>query len=235
MGHAAWESLEMELGYRFQDRDLLRRALTHKSRAYEEGTPEVAANNEQLEFLGDSVLGFVVSEWLVRRHPGDPEGQLSKWKHHLVSSSHLHQAAQGMGLGRYLLLGRGEELTGGREKRTLLADAFEALIAAIFLDGGMDAAKSFIMERVLSSTSSAAPVEVEVADYKGKLKELAQARHMPTPYFVVVEERGPLHAKTFVVEARMEHQPTASAEGLSKKSASQRAAKIMLDRLQEQA
>src|SRR5581483_4868953 len=140
------DQLEATLGHRFKDRKLLERALTHKSRVYEKNLQNVLDDNEQLEFLGDSILGFVVSEVLVARYPGSPEGRLSKLKAHLVSSSHLYEVAQDLQLGDHLLLGRGEEMSGGREKKALLADATEAIIAAIYLDGGVDAVRAFIIE-----------------------------------------------------------------------------------------
>jgi ribonuclease-3 len=136
--------LESEIGYKFRDRDLLIRTLTHKSRIYEKNTPGISQDdNEQLEFLGDSILGFVISEYLVRRYPTNPEGKLSKLKAHLVSAAWLFECAQRLRLGDYLLLGRGEEMSGGREKRALLADALEAVIAGIYLDGG---SKTFTVE-----------------------------------------------------------------------------------------
>ena len=145
-------SLESALGYEFRDREKLVRALTHKSRAYEDGSPgKPTFDNEQLEFLGDAVLGFIVSDWLVKRYPGHPEGRLSKLKAHLVSASHLFTVAQQIGLGEYLLLGRGEEMSGGREKRALVGDSFEAVLAAIYLDGGVAAARGFIERLVLAN------------------------------------------------------------------------------------
>src|SRR5215472_7333574 len=132
------EKLEEVLGHRFGNRELLERSLTHKSRVYEKTPDSAAADNEQFEFLGDSILGFIVSEVLVSRHPAFPEGQLSKLKAHLVSATHLHQVALQVELGRFLRLGRGEEMSGGREKKALLANAVEALIAALYLDGGLE-------------------------------------------------------------------------------------------------
>jgi ribonuclease-3 len=136
------ETLEDVLGHRFKNRELLERALTHKSRVYEKTSDDPASDNEQLEFLGDAILGFLVSEALVYRHPGFPEGRLSKLKAYLVSASHLHQVALRLELGHHLLLGRGEEMSGGREKKALLANALEALIAALYLDAGADQVRS---------------------------------------------------------------------------------------------
>ena len=142
----ALAALQAKLGYQFQSRELLLRALTHKSRAFETGPPaanERAGDNEQLEFLGDAILGFLISDLLFARHPTFEEGRLSQLKAFLVSSTHLYESAQSLGLGEYLLLGRGEELSGGREKRALLADAMEAIIAAMYMDGGLEPVKAF--------------------------------------------------------------------------------------------
>ena len=226
------EALETVLGYRFRDRELLSRALTHKSSAHERNSHPPAADNEQLEFLGDAILGFIVSDDLLARHPGHPEGRLSKLKAHLVSASHLHQAALQLGLGEFLRLGRGEELSGGREKKALLADALEALIAALYLDGGMEAARRFVVERVIGETP-AAEIGDAVVDYKSALQETAQALKLPQPRYSIVEEHGPEHAKTFVVEVKVGPDWTGRAEGLSKKSAGQKAAQLVLQRLSE--
>src|SRR5215831_12627773 len=135
------EALENSTGYRFQDREILRRALTHSSHVHEKSALEDVnglRDNEQLEFLGDAVLGFLISEALVAKNPTQREGRLSKAKAHLVSATHLYEVAQKLDIGKYLQLGRGEEMSGGRMKRTLLVDALEALIAGIYLDGGME-------------------------------------------------------------------------------------------------
>ena len=144
--------LEAAIGHVFRDRELFQRALTHKSRIHErpEEIPS-SGDNEQLEFLGDAILGFVVSECLVRRFASAPEGRLSKLKAHLVSAARLYEVAQTLALGDFLFLGRGEEMSGGRAKKALLADAMEALIAAMYLDGGLDAARTFIETHVVGS------------------------------------------------------------------------------------
>ncbi len=228
--NAEAEALEPELGYRFRDRELLRRALTHKSRAREEGWPEVVSENEQLEFLGDSILGFLASEWLVSQYPEWPEGRLSTLKAYLVSAAHLHEVAQTMRLGEFLILGRGEEVSGGRSKRGLLANALEAVIAATYLDGGMEPARRLVVDRILSGSDPAAASAEGAGDCKAALQEIARQMSLPPPCYVLVEEQGPDHAKTFVVEARV-GQWSDKAEGLSKKSAGHQAAKILLQRL----
>src|SRR5450755_2819526 len=142
------ERLEEKLGYRFKNQELLLRALTHRSCA-SEYPPDQCADNEQLEFLGDSVLGFVVSEALILRHPAAREGELSQWKSHLVSSAYLYGCCLGIELGDFLRLGKGEERNGGRARKTVLANAFEAILAAIHLDGGMEVTKAFVYAKVL--------------------------------------------------------------------------------------
>jgi ribonuclease III len=227
--------LETALGHSFKDRELLERALTHKSRVYEKAAESgIAADNEQLEFLGDSILGFVVSECLVRRFASFPEGRLSKLKAHLVSAARLHEVAQELGLGEYLILGRGEEMSGGREKKALLSDAVEALIAALYLDAGLEVARRFIETRVIGALhSSENAAESAVTDYKSALQEMAQTLKLPPPRYVIVAENGPEHSKTFTVEVRLGKEWVSQAQGLSKKSAGQRAAQQILQQLTE--
>jgi ribonuclease-3 len=230
---ADWERLQETLEYRFRDRDLLTRALTHKSRAYEAGLEPGRGDNEQLEFLGDSILGFLVSEALVHRFPSWPEGRLSRVKAHLVSAAHLHTVAQALNLGDHLLLGRGEEMSGGRGKRALLADAIEAVIAALYCDGGMEQARRFVDTRVIGAINDEDLV-LDTTDYKSDLQELVQARQLPHPRYAIVEERGPEHAKTFTVEVRVGRDWMSRAEGMTKKAAGQRAAQELLERLSRQ-
>jgi len=223
------EALEGALGHHFTSRELLIRALTHRSSAHEAASP-AAADNERLEFLGDAILGFVVSDALLSEHPNFPEGKLSKLKAHLVSASHLHQVAARLKLGDHLLLGRGEEMSGGREKKALLADALEALIAALYLDGGIEPARRFILQHVMGGAEPSSEVAPAV-DYKSALQELAQSLKLPQPRYAIVEERGPEHAKMFLVEARVGRDWVSRAEGLSKKSAGQKAAQEILRKL----
>ena len=227
------ETLEGVLGYAFEDRKLLERALTHKSRVYEKNLQSVLDDNEQLEFLGDAILGFIVSELLVARHADYPEGRLSKLKAHLVSASHLYEVAQSLSLGDHLLLGRGEELSGGRLKPALLANAMEAIIAAIYLDGGVDAARDLITRHIAVESEPRDQNSDKLLDYKSALQEMTQALKLPQPRYSIVEERGPEHAKTFLVEVRVGHEWRSQAEGLSKKSAGQKAAQQVLEKLME--
>ncbi|MCC6343797.1 MAG: ribonuclease III [Bryobacterales bacterium] len=223
--------LEGIIGYRFRDGSLLERALTHKSFRFEKpaADPGVLGDNEQLEFLGDSVLGFIVSEQLVKSYPDMPEGGLSKRKAHLVSAVKLCEAAGGIELGRFLRLGRGEELSGGRSKRALLANALEALIAALYLDGGTEVARNFIMERILNDfLALSADGDERVNDFKSALQEATQRMKLPAPRYSIVKEQGPEHSKVFTVEVRIGKELSSRAEGLSKKSAGQKAAQIAL-------
>ena len=235
------ESLETAIGHRFANRAILERALTHSSKVHEQALPgaepgvepDAARDNEQLEFLGDAVLGFIISEALVERFPGYPEGRLSKLKAHFVSSAYLYDVAQRLELGQYLELGRGEELSGGREKKTLLVDALEAVIAAVYLDGSMEAARRFVHAWVLDGDPEALGRAAPLVDFKSALQELAQARKLPQPRYTIVKERGPDHLKTFTVEVRMGREWTGQAEGMTKKAAAQQAARQVYERLQE--
>jgi ribonuclease-3 len=226
------EELEAKLGYSFQNRGLLERALTHRSRFSEQPPANQVGDNEQLEFLGDSILGFIVSEVLVLKHPNAREGHLSKWKAHLVSAAHLHRCALELGLGEFLLLGRGEDMSGGREKKALLSDALEALIAALYIDGGLSAAQTFIEARILHALPDASdPTSLDMLDYKGALQERAQSLGFPPPRYVTVDAEGPEHSKVFTIEVQLGGRMRSRATGSSKKVASQRAAGHLLDEL----
>lgn len=198
--------LEAKLDYAFKDRALLERALTHRSWAHEHVAPgeELEArrlHNEALEFLGDSVLGLAVAEYLFQSTADASEGDLSRMKHRLVSTAMLARAARRLDLGDYLRIGRGEEKTGGRRKRALLADVVEALIAAVYLDGGYRNANEFIQLLLSSELTEANPEEAAAADYKTMLQECVQASFHVTPTYQVVETEGPPHRRTFHVEA----------------------------------
>ncbi len=226
--------IEGVLCHAFRDRELLRRALTHKSRAFElaAAREDTLADNEQLEFLGDAVLGFLVSEALLGAHPDFAEGKLSKLKAHLVSASHLHEVAQRLGLGEHLLLGHGEELSGGRLKKNLLSDAMEALIAAVYLDGGLEVARAFVARHVLCDLGDLESAPDSAGhDYKSALQELAQTMRLPPPRYHIMREHGPEHAKTFTIEVRVGKDFIGAADGASKKGAGQKAAQLVLERL----
>lgn len=233
------EPLETAINHRFANREILRRALTHSSHVHERGLPENRngdlRDNEQLEFLGDSVLGFLISEALVARFPDYPEGRLSKMKAHLVSATYLHGVAEKLALGQYLELGRGEEMSGGRAKKTLLVNALEALIAAIYLDGGIEVSRAFVMRAILDGGGASAfndtRLRDNLADFKTALQELARSRKLPPPRYVILKERGPEHSKTFTIEVRVGRDWSAQAEGYSKKNAAQNAAREIFEKL----
>jgi ribonuclease III len=226
-----FEALERRLGYRFGDRGLLEHALTHRSRAHEDASGGVA-DNESLEFLGDAVLGFVIAEMLFRDFPHYHEGQKSKAKSALVSTASLAALAERLGLGEHLLLGRGEEKTGGRRKLALLADACEALIAALYLDGGLDEARRFLL-RELSDEIERIRTPGFLRDFKSRLQEYLQSRDEPLPEYAIAAETGPEHDKLFHVEVRVGDALLAEASGRTKKDAEQEAARRALARLEE--
>jgi ribonuclease III len=214
-----FERLERLLGYEFTREELLERALTHRSYANEN---RAGADNEKLEFLGDAVLDLVVGHLLMTTFPSLSEGELSVTRAQVVSEAGLSELAAELGLGEFLRLGRGEERTGGRSKPSLLADAFEAVIAAVYLDGGFEAARQLV-ERLLSRRLSAIDTS-GFHDFKTRLQESAQAKLKSTPEYRVVGEAGPDHDKTFEVAVHIKEREWARAAGKSKKEAEQRAA-----------
>jgi ribonuclease-3 len=220
-------ALEQKLGYRFASLALLDRAFTHASLANETATLH-RADNEALEFLGDSVLGLIVTDLLHRRDPDGAEGAKSRRRAQLVSASSLARRAAELGLPELLLLGRGEEKTGGREKAALWANAYEALVAALYLDGGFEAARRFV--RADFARDFEAPDE-ELEDPKSRLQELLQGEGRPVPRYGVVEEAGPSHRRRFRVECRLDDGTVTIGEGYSKKEAQQQAAREALRRL----
>lgn len=197
--------LEENIGYGFRDRNLLERALTHRSWAHESvgagGEREARAlHNEAFEFVGDSVLGLVVADALFREHPEVTEGELSRMKHRLVSTQTLARVARRLQLGEHLRVGKGEEKTGGRRKRALLADAFEALLAAVFLDGGYAEAEGFVRRALGPELEESTPESAAAADFKTLLQERLQSERHLSPTYEVIETEGPPHARTFHVE-----------------------------------
>lgn len=231
--------LEQSIAYSFRDQNCLVRALTHKSRTFEKAgasPDDPSGHNEQLEFLGDAILGFIISDYLLAAYPLFPEGKLSKLKAQLVSASHLFTVAQRLGLGGHLLLGRGEEMSGGRDKRALLSNAVEAIIAAMYLDGGIDPVRRFVETAVVADFSPEDAVHyLATTDFKSALQERAQSLGLPQPQYRIIAEHGPEHAKRFTVEARIGKKFVSHADGMSKKSAGQRAAERMLRAIDEDA
>jgi ribonuclease-3 len=226
--------LESTLGYTFGNRDLVERALTHKSYSHEIGTDE-SPDYESLEFLGDSILGFVISEFLYLTYPDLSEGDLSKIKSQLVSARQLHLLSRDLDLGRYLNLSRGEDRTGGRRKRALLADLFESLTAAIYLDGGIHAAREFILRVFQDRFEDIARDEMLFRDHKSALQEQLHGMGSPSPVYQVVKESGPDHRKEFLVSVSSEGTVLAHGKGRSKKAAEQEAAETAITRLGEKA
>jgi len=224
-----FRALEQQLGYRFSDPSLLRRALTHRSFANESARP--IPNNETLEFLGDAVLEFVIRDLLFHGYPSLDEGRMTQIKVQLVSAAALARHAQTLGLGEHLLLGRGEEKGRGRLKGSLLADAFEAVVAAIYLDGDLRAAKSFLGRCFRESIAAAAEQPLLMQDHKSALQEQLQAQGLPLPVYEVESEKGPDHAKTFTVAVRIQGKVLATASGRNKKEAQQLAAAAALTQL----
>jgi ribonuclease III len=223
-------AFEERVGHRFGDPQLLERALTHRSRANEDASG-ATIDNESLEFLGDAVLGFVMADLLFRDFPQLDEGQKSKIKASLVSTATLGDLARELGLGQYLALGRGEEKTGGRNKQALLADGYEALIAALYLDAGIDAARDFILREFGERLEDVRSPEFWGRDYKSALQEVVQSRELTLPEYTVAAESGPDHRKIFHVEVRVNGSLLGSARGASKKAAEQEAARQALERL----
>jgi len=225
-----FETLQAAIAYRFRDRGLLEHAMTHTSRANEDVSGGVV-DNESLEFLGDAVLGFIVADLLFREFPDCDEGEKSKMKAMLVSTATLARVAERLGLGDHLLLGRGEEKTGGRRKQALLADGCEALIAAMYLDGGIEQSRAFIVRELGGFIDDLRRDGVSAQDYKSTLQELVQGRNRPLPEYRVVGAAGPDHQKLFDVEVLVAGEPLARATGPSKKEAEQEAARLALSRL----
>jgi ribonuclease-3 len=231
----------------FRRPELLTWALTHRSLAYEtkpESLPNPASDNEQLEFVGDAVLGLAVADSLFRRFPASREGELTRLRSSLVSRRHLGEVAANIGLGSYLRLGRGEEQSGGRRKPALLANALEAVIAALYLDGGLDAARAFIEKHIIEPAIPSLHVALKatdtfsgaIGDHKSALQEHLQAAGAGQPYYVLTDQSGPDHQKRFRVEVRIDDRnggsrALAESEGTTKKQAQQDAARLAFQRL----
>ena len=224
---------EQLLGYKFENINLLERAVTHRSWAYEKipfgDELEIRKlHNESFEFIGDSVLGLVIAEQLFVRHPDASEGDLTLMKHHLVSTETIANIAQNLGIGKFIRFGRGEEKTGGRRKQALLADALEAVIGAIFFDTGYISARAFVNNLFAEELRTATPKTS--LDYKTLLQETLQAQKLPVPSYNIIKEEGPSHERTFYVEA-VWLGGKVKAKGNSIKSAEMKAASLVLQKL----
>ena len=218
------EGLEEKLGYKFKNIDLLKNALTHSSYANE--VRGGFSSNERLEFLGDSVLSIIVSDYIYRHFRSLPEGELTKLRASLVCEKSLCTFSRELELGKYLMLGKGEDKGGGRERDSILADAFEAVLAAIYLDGGMEEARKFVLRFVIPDIKSAKPIRFK--DYKTQLQEIIQKNPEEKLEYVLVGESGPDHNKHFVVEVHLNSNVIGKGGGKSKKEAEQQAAREAL-------
>jgi ribonuclease III len=237
------EQLEARLGYQFSKPELLGRALTHSSalpelraiHALDKASNQLPQDNEQLEFLGDAVLDMLASEYLLEMFPDWTEGQLSKSRARLVNARSLELAARRLRLGQYFRLGRGEEKTGGRDKPALLADGFEAVIAAVYLDGGLAAAREVLRCVLFERALEERGVRIAESDRKSALQEFLQGRVQPPAEYRLAAESGPDHQKKFHIEVWVSGACMASGEGSTKKEAEQRAARSALERLEQAA
>ncbi|MBQ2739550.1 MAG: ribonuclease III [Oscillibacter sp.] len=226
------QELEKKLGYTFKNPALLSEALSHSSYANEHRSARLSSN-ERLEFLGDSVLGFVTAEFLFATHPNLPEGDLTRIRAALVCEQSLYEVATSqLDLGRYLKLGRGEEAGGGRQRISILADATEAVFAAVYLDGGIQAA-SRLIHRVLLDAVKQEAVEERRRDFKTALQELVQRQADQVLTYRMVGEHGPDHAKVFTAEVLLNGESIGSGSGHSKKEAEQSAARSALQKLEK--
>lgn len=249
MSTGSLETLERELKHRFRSQELLLRAVTHSSLAFEHAMDRTGektlaeaalADNEQLEFLGDAVLGLLVAECLYTSFPDLEEGDLTRLRATLVSRRHLGDVAQRMQLGHYLRLGRGEERSGGRKKAVLLANMYEALIGALYLDGGLEATRAFVLRTAVEPYIHDLHHELRqgrsMGDHKSALQELLQARKAAPPAYTVKAEMGPDHRKRFLVEVRTQPEEgsaavRAEATGTTKKKAEQEAARLAYEEI----
>ena len=221
--------LEQHLDYTFHDLRLLRAALYHSSYANEHRAQSVSSN-ERLEFLGDAVLGFVSADYLYRKHPDLPEGELTRIRAALVCEDSLHEVAQRLHLGDFLMLGKGEESGGGRHRPSILADAVEAVLAAVYLDGGIDEARALV-HRILLEKEPEQVVESRRRDCKTELQELVQRKPNQELRYELVSESGPDHAKVFTVAVMLNGQVVGLGSGHSKKEAEQSAARTALEQM----
>lgn len=220
--------IEDALGYRFEDHSILERALTHRSRAHEALGGKAGDSYERLEFLGDALLGFLVSERLMHDDPEAHEGTLTRRRQTIVSTGPLAAVSRRLGLGDALILGRGEAATGGRAKPSLLADAFESVLAAIYLDGGVRAARAFVRRQLKAELAQAVGTTGPGSDAKTRLQELVQARWRLTPTYRIVSTTGPTHAQQFTAEVLFGGKALGHGVGSSRKDAEQEAAREAL-------
>jgi len=223
------EDLAARLSYKFNDMSILEQALVHRSFLNEKVDQNIQ-NNERLEFLGDAVLSTAISHLLIEKFPDADEGRLSKFRARLVNESTLAKLAMAIELGRFLLLGKGEELTGGREKPSILSDAYEAVIAAVYLDGGFERAFSLVSSQFSLFLEDVSVTEIS-RDYKTELQEQSQELFKVAPVYQLISETGPEHNKIFEVEVLIKGERFGKGQGKAKKEAEQQAAMETLERL----
>lgn len=224
------DSIQKKINYAFKKGDFLKQSLTHSSYANEHRNHGLK-DNERIEFLGDAILDLVISEYLFKKHPEMPEGDLSKIRASIVCEASLAKTAKTIDLGQYIFLGKGEEMTGGRDRASILADAFEALTGAIFLDGGFEKAKLFLTQTLISQVEQVSSIEDLYTDYKTLLQENIQKETNKVISYEVVDEQGPDHDKNFYVEVYHGTICIGKGIGKSKKEAEQDAAKRALNNL----
>ncbi|NOZ68475.1 MAG: ribonuclease III [Deferribacteres bacterium] len=225
-------ALEKSLGYTFKKKSRLREALTHKSYAHENQKKPIPFN-ERMEFLGDAVLELIISEYFFLSFPDYTEADLSKIKAYIVQEPTLAETARNLNIGAYLLLGKGEEMTGGREKASLLADAFEAVLAAIYLDGGYKKARDFVLRHLTDKIDELAEEDF-IFDFKTRLQEVSQARFGVLPEYITHKEEGPEHRKVFEVKVYINDTFWGAGRGKTKKAAAQKAAEAGLKKIREE-
>lgn len=223
--------IESRLGYTFQNKELLALAFTHRS-YFNEHREEAAGHNERLEFLGDSVLGLVISSYLYTQMPAEPEGHLSHLRAHLVGAEGCVRYTNELKLEEFLLLGKGESVNIGRGRDRILADLFEAIVGAIYLDGGLDAAKDFILLHFLNVIDEA--MKTPLRNWKAELQDYSQKKFQKPPDYVVLEEKGPPHSRIFVISAQIDDVEMGQGEGASKKLAEQAAAEDALRHMEKE-
>jgi ribonuclease-3 len=220
--------IESKLGYTFKDKNLLALAFVHRS-FINENRILTEKHNERLEFLGDSILGLLVSEYLYRYLPSTPEGELSHLRSRLVEASSCYDYTHQLDIEKYILLGKGERLSGGRGRDTILADLFEAVIGAIYIDGGLDAARKFLFKNFSKDIEKI--LKTPISNYKAVLQDYSQKKHQKAPVYTIISEAGPDHSKTFIIAVSINEEEVGRGEGSSKKEAQQVAAQNAVERL----
>jgi ribonuclease III len=223
------DKIESKLGYHFRDRSLLALAFVHRSFVNE--NRGMTLHNERLEFLGDSILGMLVSDYLYNNLPDTPEGDLSYLRSRLVQAQSCVNYIQSLDIASFILLGKGERLNDGRGRETILSDLFEAIVGAIYLDGGIEAVKKFIFDKFKSHIATI--LHMPLRNWKAQLQDFCQKKFQRTPYYVVLEESGPDHGKMFIMSVKINHDELGQGRGASKKEAQQAAAEDALTKLEK--